>query len=97
MLKIKEKRKERKQKKELAEWEQVQVAEYRQKAAASEEVRAGRVGGVSGSGGRRRSESLEREGEDVPPPRYEDVVGEARRDRVSGDGRKGGEGGMRST
>jgi hypothetical protein len=100
--KIKEKREDRKQKRALTQWEDERVAECRRKAEKSEEARGERMrNGIIGerSARRRRSESLEREGQGIlegegeAPPRYEEVVGSAR------SGEKGGcrrvEGGIR--
>jgi len=88
--KIKEKRDEKKAKKALTEWEDEQVEEYRRKAVLAEnargrksdEAREERRGGGSGSGRRSESEERLRDGEgreELPPPRYEDVVAGAKK------------------
>lgn len=66
--KILEKREKKKEKKALMEFaneqREARLRSDRSSRRKSEEIREGR-----------RSESLEREAEAVPPPRYEDVVG----------------------
>ena len=69
--KIQEKREKKKEKKALDvfanEQREAKLRGDRSSRRKSEEAREGE---------RRRSESLERDGEEAPPPRYEDVVGQ---------------------